>query len=104
MPVSPIGDPVPRHGFRGEAKFPRFPRTMTIAVSRQAGARGGTIARHVGQRLGWQVIDQDLIEYIVREGSAERELPAPRASGFRQGSRNCNREVCWARTAQSLPA
>lgn len=79
MQASPIGDPVPRHGFRGDAKRPRFPQTLTIAVSRQAGARGGTVARHIGQRLGWQVIDQDLAEYMVRQGSPERGLtPAAR--------------------------
>ncbi|MFL5327453.1 MAG: AAA family ATPase [Gemmataceae bacterium] len=76
MPLLPAGDPVPRHGFRGDVAGPRFPRTLTIAVSRQAGARGSTIARQVGQKLGWQVVDQDLVEYMVRQGSAGDHIQA----------------------------
>src|SRR5690242_12897526 len=54
----------PRHGFQGDrgAPPPRTgPAAMTIAVSREAGARGGTIARRVGRKLGWQVYDQELL-------------------------------------------
>src|SRR3954467_8845233 len=77
MPVSPKSksDMVPRHGYRGNTAGPRFPRTLTIAVSRQAGARGGTIARQVGQRLGWQVIDHDLVEYMIRQGGTPAGNP-----------------------------
>ena len=45
-----------------------FPASLTIAVSREAGSRGGTIARRVGRKLGWQVYNQELLEYIAQEG------------------------------------
>ena len=60
----------PRHGFQGDrgAPPPRLgPSALTIALSREAGARGGTIARRVGRKLGWQVYDQELLEYMAQE-------------------------------------
>ena len=41
---------------------------MSITVSREAGARGSTIATRAGQKLGWQVYNQELLEYIAQEG------------------------------------
>jgi cytidylate kinase len=79
MPLTPAGDPVPRHGFRGEQARPRFPRTLTIAISRQVGARGATLAKLIGQKLGWQVIDHDLVQFMARQGCAGDEIsPAAR--------------------------
>lgn len=71
-------DIIPRHGDRGStaAAPPRFPRTLTIAVSRQTGSRGGSIAQRVGRKLGWQVVDQDLLEFMAQEGSASDDLTA----------------------------
>jgi cytidylate kinase len=40
---------------------------LTIAFSREAGARGGSIARRVGRKLSWQVYDQELLEYMAQE-------------------------------------
>ncbi len=61
----------PRHGFQGDRGAPPPPRSgpaaLTIAVSREAGARGGSIARRVGRKLGWQVYDQELLEYMAQE-------------------------------------
>jgi cytidylate kinase len=61
----------PRHGFQGDRGAPPAPRTgpsaLTIAFSREAGARGGSIARRVGRKLGWQVYDQELLEYMAQE-------------------------------------
>ncbi|HEY7153898.1 MAG TPA: cytidylate kinase-like family protein [Gemmataceae bacterium] len=61
----------PRHGFQGDRGAPPPPRSgpsaLTIAFSREAGARGGTIARRVGRKLGWQVYDQELLEYMAQE-------------------------------------
>jgi cytidylate kinase len=37
-------------------------------VSRETGSRGGTIARRAGKKLGWQVYDQEFLEYIAQEG------------------------------------
>lgn len=61
----------PRHGMRGKAQspLPKVPASLTIAVSREAGSRGGTIARRVGRKLGWQVYNQELLDYIAQEGA-----------------------------------
>jgi cytidylate kinase len=60
----------PRHGFPGERPAPPgFPASLSIAVTREAGSRGGTIARRVGRTLGWQVYNQELLDYIAQEGA-----------------------------------
>src|SRR6516162_5805684 len=76
MHPPPAGDEArdsPRHGFQGDRGAPPAPRSgpsaLTIAVSREAGARGGTIARRVGRKLGWQVFDQELLEYMAQEAA-----------------------------------
>ncbi len=57
------------------------PASMTIALSREAGARGGTIARRVGRKLGWQVYDQELLEYMAQEAIVSQGvLDAPSAT------------------------
>ncbi|MCI0681840.1 MAG: cytidylate kinase-like family protein [Gemmataceae bacterium] len=67
--------PVPLHGFRGPApEVSPLPRALTIAISREAGARGGTIAKRAAEKLGWQVFSQDLIEYISQEGAFRQEF------------------------------
>jgi cytidylate kinase len=76
----PPDDPVisPRHGFQGDrggSARPRgVPAGVTIAISREAGARGGTIGRRVGRLLGWQVYDQEMLEYIAGEGTICQEV------------------------------
>ena len=40
---------------------------LCVTISREAGARGSTVARLVGQKLGWTVYDQELLEYIAHE-------------------------------------
>jgi hypothetical protein len=66
----PLGES-PRHGFqgdRGAAPPPRSgPTTLTIAVSRESGARGDSIARRAARKLGWQVYDRELLEYMAQE-------------------------------------
>lgn len=65
----------PVHGFRGDEPDdgPAVrPRGLTVAVSREAGARGTTLARKVGELLGWQVFDQDVLDYL-QMNDAERE-------------------------------
>jgi cytidylate kinase len=63
----------PRHGFQGNRAVrppePLIPASLTIAVSREAGSRGETITRRAGQKLGWQVYNQELLEYIAQEGA-----------------------------------
>lgn len=76
MPVE-----TPWHGDRGES-FAQdtgqsdLPAAFTIALSRQAGARGMTIARRVGRQLGWQVYSQELIDYLAQEGPPHEQLLA----------------------------
>jgi cytidylate kinase len=68
----------PLHGYRGEPRSAadRWPSGLTVALSREAGARGGSIARRVGRKLGWQVVDQDLLEFLTQDETAFQELPA----------------------------
>ncbi|HEY1319417.1 MAG TPA: cytidylate kinase family protein, partial [Streptosporangiaceae bacterium] len=71
--------PGPLHGYRGEAApaaADRWPSGLTIALSREAGARGGSIARRAGRKLGWQVVDQELLEFLTQDEQAFQELPA----------------------------
>lgn len=71
--------PSPLHGYRGEVAPPiaaRPPRGLTVVISREAGARGGRIAKRVGQLLGWQVFDQEMLGYLVQSESAKAELLA----------------------------
>ncbi len=58
----------PRHGFRGERRpMATIPGGLTIALSREAGARGGSLGRRVARRLGCEVYGQELLEYIARD-------------------------------------
>jgi cytidylate kinase len=68
----------PRHGFQGDrAPAPprrEVPASLTIAVSREAGSRGTTIASRAGLKLGWQVYTQELLEYIAHEGAIRQDI------------------------------
>jgi len=68
----------PRHGFQGDRAPPPpppgVPAGLTIAISRETGARGGTIGRRVGRKLGWQVYDQELLEYLVQDSTVQQGL------------------------------
>src|SRR5688572_26603687 len=69
--------PTPVHGNRGEvAVRSSGPSGVTIAVSRETGARGGTIARRVGKRLGWQVYNQELLEFLCANEVARQPVLA----------------------------
>lgn len=73
----PPGEMPPAHGFRGEdAPVIRgsVPRGLSIAVSRESGARGGSIARRVGRKLGWQVYDHEVLEFMAQDSVARQEL------------------------------
>jgi cytidylate kinase len=50
------------------------PAALTVAISREAGARGGSIGRRVGRALNWQIYDQELMEYIAQEGNYCQEV------------------------------
>jgi cytidylate kinase len=66
----------PRHGDQGdrEAAIPTVPEAISVAVSREAGARGGATGRRVGKKLGWQVYDQELLEYMAQDVSVRGDV------------------------------
>src|SRR3954469_14715068 len=70
----------PLHGYRGDPTPPPIEVRRcgpTVAVSRQAGARGTTVAEAVGRRLGWAVATQELLDFLAEDDPAdlERDLP-----------------------------
>ena len=67
----------PLHGHRGDRRARAdAPAGVAIAVSREAGARGETIARRVGKRLGWQVYTQELLEFLCANDVARQSVLA----------------------------
>lgn len=83
--MSPTGtSDAPQHGYRGDPSPtapPTFPAGLSVAISREAGARGGSVARRAGVKLGWQVYSQDLIEYVAQEGSFRQDVLDHLAAG-----------------------
>src|SRR5260370_18803749 len=66
----------PLHGYRGsdkEAPALGVPAGLTIAISREAGARGATIAKRAGEKLGWEVYSQDMLEYGAQNASLRQD-------------------------------
>jgi cytidylate kinase len=47
---------------------------LTIALSRQAGTPGTSVARAVAERLGWEALDHELLEHIAREKNLRLRL------------------------------
>ena len=68
----------PQHGFRGDPDAaPRArPRGLTVAISREAGARGATIGRRVADILAWQVFDHDTLDYLAQNDTARAQFLA----------------------------
>ena len=80
MPTSSDSAESPQHGYRGVATPPPIltqPAAVCVALSREAGSRGGSIAESIGRLLGWQVYTQDMIDFLARDDSARSELLAP---------------------------
>lgn len=58
---------------------------MLITISRQYGAGGSAVAALVAERLGWTVVDNDLVDRVaVRAGLSRQEVAAreERSPGF----------------------
>lgn len=76
----------PLHGNRGDrTPRPAGPPAVTVAVSREAGARGGGIARRVGKRLGWEVYTQEHLEFLCAHDASRQSVLAdlpPTAAGW----------------------
>jgi Cytidylate kinase-like family len=78
--------PPPLHGYRGDPTGPKLldrPMGPTVAVSREAGARGWSIAKRVSVALGWQLFDQDQLDALVQDERARTELLAGIPDGAR---------------------
>jgi cytidylate kinase len=53
---------------------PRLRQYPTVAVSREAGARGVEVAREIGRQLDWPVYDREIIDMIAEETGLRAEL------------------------------
>jgi cytidylate kinase len=62
------------HRYVESQPTPRQTLPLTIAISRQAGARGAEIAQAVGARLGWPVYDCELLTHIAQEKGLNARL------------------------------
>jgi cytidylate kinase len=49
-------------------------RPLTVAISRECGARGAAIARNVAERLSWQVYDHELMAYMANQMHVRESL------------------------------
>jgi cytidylate kinase len=58
---------------KSQGQTPQQP-PITIAISRQAGARGAEIARLTGERLGWPAYDHELLQRIAEEKGLQKRL------------------------------
>jgi cytidylate kinase len=54
---------------------------LTIAISREAGARGATIARKAGEKLGWEVYSQDMLEFGAQNSAFRQDVLARLPAG-----------------------
>src|SRR5262249_10658629 len=75
--LSEILPAAPLHGYRGERpplSAGGGPTGITVAISREAGARGSTIGNRAAQKLGWQIYNQELLEYIAQEGAFRQNV------------------------------
>jgi cytidylate kinase len=46
---------------------------MLITISRQYGAGGSEVARLVAEQLGWQVVDNEIVDLVARRAGLARE-------------------------------
>jgi cytidylate kinase len=77
MTAAPPDFAAPLHGFRGDARAPApAPRGLTVAVSREAGARGTTVARKLAEILDWQLFTSDTLDYLAHDDTARAQLLA----------------------------
>jgi cytidylate kinase len=80
---TPADGGTPLHGYPGVARPPeRLPVGLSIAVSREAGARGRTIALHVGRLLGWPVYSQEELESLSLDGPVRDTFLADLPTGL----------------------
>ncbi|HWB01236.1 MAG TPA: cytidylate kinase-like family protein, partial [Pirellulales bacterium] len=52
----------------------RQPAHWTIAISRETGAGGGEVARALGAKLGWDVFDRTIVDWVAKQSGIRQEL------------------------------
>lgn len=74
-PDRPNMHDAPKHGDPGHLKPEVFtPPALTIAISRETGARGGSIAKRISKKLGWSYYDQELLHYLATGSRLDDEI------------------------------
>jgi cytidylate kinase len=71
-----LGEPLLRseQPARRSSEQPATPAGFTIALSREVGALATTVGRVLGQRLGWSVYDNELVERVARDMKLRTQL------------------------------
>jgi cytidylate kinase len=67
----------PLHGYRGTPTPPPRairPAGVSVAISRQAGSRGATLAEAVGRRLGFAAYTQEQLDFLALDPAGHAEL------------------------------
>lgn len=59
---------------RREAEELRPQLGPCVTISREAGAGGGEIARLVGEKLGWKVLDKEIVEFMAERFRVDRNI------------------------------
>ena len=71
---SGTGFEVPRHGDPGQHVAHFVPPALTIAISRETGARGASIGKRVAKLLKWSYYDQEMLQYLAQGKRMEDEI------------------------------
>lgn len=50
------------------------PPRLTIAISRERGAGGGSVARMLAKRMDWPLYDRELLEHIAEKSGVQKDL------------------------------
>ena len=61
--------PVPKERTRPHREIRPF-----VTISREVGGGGHTVAQKLGQRLGWNVYDREILDYMAQEDAVQRRL------------------------------
>ena len=68
---------------------------LTVAITREAGSPGTTLARELGKRLDWPVYDHELVEQIAQDMGLRSSLLDSVDESTRVG--------CWSACSRSPP-
>jgi hypothetical protein len=58
----------------GTHEIPRLPEGPWISFSKQLGSDAIRIARILGEKLGWQIFDKEIVEAIARETHSRQQI------------------------------